>query len=464
MTVGEFLRQLREEKQISLEEVSKGTNIRITYLEAIENDQWEHLPSIAQGRGFARLYAAFLGLNSRDVFDEVARLNQPEPDLLESEVTAGETPSVLTAEKTRPARAKLAMETPQETAEAVLKADQQALNNFETPVSQIMLKEVGQQLKRQREALGLSLGDVERLTKIREFFLYALENGQIDDMPSNVQGRGMLNNYASFLSLNADTLQLRYAEALQQRRQEKFAQEAISKKEGVVVMGKAPLTGWRKFLTPDLLVGGFVFIALFSLVIWGAIRMINTSIPNVEPTISSISEILVGAETQSVTLTGELAPGMEESTLDPTPALNIPQFDLQATITAVDPGPVQVVIVAYQRAYMKITVDGVQKFAGRVVPGNVYAYTGSTKITLLTGNSAALQVYYNQQDLGILGPLGQVTELEFTRQELMTPTPRFSPTPTLTPLPTLTAMPTSTPIPTATIPTPTITPALTLNP
>ncbi len=137
---------------------------------------------------------------------------------------------------------------------------------------------------------------------------------------------------------------------------------------------------------------------------------------------------------------------------------------MQATLSAVEAGPIQVVVVAYQRAYMRITVDGEEEFSGRVVPGNVYSYTGTTRIELLTGNAAALQVYYNQQDLGILGPMGQVLEMEFTRQEMMTPTPRFSPTPTFTERPTLTALPTSTPMPTATVPTVTITPALTVNP
>jgi hypothetical protein len=113
---------------------------------------------------------------------------------------------------------------------------------------------------------------------------------------------------------------------------------------------------------------------------------------------------------------------------------------------------------------MKVMVDGNEEFTGRVIPGNVYSYSGNNKITLLTGNAGALQVYYNQQDIGVLGPYGQVAQMEFTLQEMMTPTPQFTPTPTLTPRPTLTAQPTRTPQPTATVPTPTITPARTLIP
>lgn len=459
MTVGEYLRKLREEKAISLEKVSEGTNIRIKYLQAIEDDQLDRLPSLSQAKGFTRLYADYLGLSSRDVFDEVEKLNQPEKVVPETKEAATDVPAPVLVEKAQPLKRDRKKRRIGAAEPGKSQEKKTAASDIEIPVSQVIFNEIGKELKRQRESLGLSLADVERLTKIREFFVYALENGQIDELPSTVQGRGMLNNYASYLNLNAESLQLRYAEGLQKRRQEKFQIEEETRKGGVTVMGKEPLSGWRRFLTPDLLVGGTVFIILFALVIWGATQMIRTTNPEPVSTLSSISEILVGDGTQDTTLT-EAAPGSVSPAITGTPsALNTAQVDLEATLSSVGAGPIQVVVVARQRAYMKITVDGEEAFAGRVVPGNVYSYTGSTKITLLTGNAAALQVYYNQQDQGVLGPMGNVVELEFTRQEMVTPTPRFSPTPTLTQRPTLTELPTNTPPPTPTVLTATITPA-----
>ena len=453
MTVGEYLRKLREEKQISLDEVSRGTNIRVNYLEAIENDRWEQLPSLPQARGFARLYAAYLGLSSRDIFEEVDRLNQPLPE----EKTDTPSEGADTTPAPPPATQRKTGILGKRQAAGEREPDQEKIS---VPVSQLIFQEIGRELRNQREALGLSLEDAERLTKIRDIFIDALESGRIEDLPSTVQGRGMLNNYASFLSINADGLQARYAEGLQQRRQERYAAEVTSKKEGVAVMGKEPLTGWRRFLTTDLLVGGFVFITLFSLVVWGALKMINTSTHITEPTISSISEILVGGETMDAALTSAPVPGAATATPEPTRAFNLPQEDIKATLSAVEAAPIQLVIVAFQRAYLRVMVDGREAFAGRIAPGNVYSYTGSNKIAVLSGNAAAMQIFYNQQDMGILGPMGQVLEMEFTRQEMMTPTPRFSPTPTLTQPPTLTALPTNTLMPTATVPTVTITPAL----
>ena len=464
MTVGTYLRKIREEKGLSLEDIATGTNVRYSYLQAIENDQLDQFPSMAQAKGFARLYASYLGLNTRDVFEEVERLNQPErkKELSEQNTATASQPMpnetsgrirnhLPKARKTpSPSEPKLEGTTP--------------IKPIELPVSQVIFNEIGRELKHQREALGLSLEDVERLTNIREFFLYALENGQIDDLPSTVQGRGMLNNYASFLNLNSESLQLHFAEGVQQQRLEKNRLEEKEKK-GVKVVGKAPLSGWRRFLTPDLLVGGTVFLVLFSLVIWGALQMIHMTNPEPLPTLSSISDILVGgSETPDAETTAGAS--LEANTpVTSTPSLfSTPPVDLAAALSTPGSGMIQVVVVAYQRAYMKVTVDGVDAFAGRVIPGNVYSFSGDQKITLLTGNAAALQVYYNQQDQGMLGPMGTVLELEFTRDAMVTPTPKFSPTPTLTPLPTFTALPTNTPPPTATIPTVTITPARTVIP
>ena len=463
MTVGEYLRKLREDKGLSLEQIAGETNIRLAYLQAIETDQLDQLPSLPQAKGFTRLYAAYLGVNSRDVFEEVEKINHPIEKESAQEAPIEEGPATLLVEKPQPVTKKLAGAFRKSTGTASRLEKKPPLKE-ETPLSQVIFTEIGRDLKRQRVALGLSLEDVERLTKIREFFIYALENGQVDDLPSTVQGRGMLNNYAAFLNLSADALQLRYAEGLQQRRQEKFQVEEEERKGGVKVIGREPLSGWRRFLTPDLLVGGTVFIALFALVIWGALQMIRTTNPEPVPTVSSISEMLIGEGTQDAASTGEpTSEGMLSATDTPSTIIT-PQVDISATFAAGGTGPIQIVVVAYQRAYMKITVDGVDAFAGRVLPGNVYSYSGNSKISLLTGNAAALQVYYNQQDQGVLGPMGQVVELEFTRDEMITPTPRFSPTPTLTPLPTLTARPTATPQPSPTIPTVTITPARTVNP
>ena len=63
LVIGEVLRQAREDQELSLEEVSLATKIKLKYLTAIEEDNWKALPSNVQQKGFTRAYASFLNLD-----------------------------------------------------------------------------------------------------------------------------------------------------------------------------------------------------------------------------------------------------------------------------------------------------------------------------------------------------------------------------------------------------------------
>lgn len=62
-TVGQRLRNARESQKLTLEKAASATRLRIHHLQALENDDYSIMASAAQGRGFLRLYAAYLGLN-----------------------------------------------------------------------------------------------------------------------------------------------------------------------------------------------------------------------------------------------------------------------------------------------------------------------------------------------------------------------------------------------------------------
>lgn len=63
-TVGEILRGVRLEKNLTLEKIEESTKIRKKFLQALEENNWQKLPSITYSRGFIKNYAEFLGLDS----------------------------------------------------------------------------------------------------------------------------------------------------------------------------------------------------------------------------------------------------------------------------------------------------------------------------------------------------------------------------------------------------------------
>jgi cytoskeleton protein RodZ len=74
LTLGEKLRQAREERGFTLAEVSEQTRISPLYLESIENDDYRILPGGIFNKGFVKSYAKFVGLNEQEALMDYAHL------------------------------------------------------------------------------------------------------------------------------------------------------------------------------------------------------------------------------------------------------------------------------------------------------------------------------------------------------------------------------------------------------
>ena len=78
---GRYLRRERELREISLEEISRQTKIKLSTLTALEEDRFPDLPPAAFVRGFIRNYAECIGLDPRDAIlrlDHFLQENFPE--------------------------------------------------------------------------------------------------------------------------------------------------------------------------------------------------------------------------------------------------------------------------------------------------------------------------------------------------------------------------------------------------
>ncbi|MCX6069839.1 MAG: helix-turn-helix transcriptional regulator [Chloroflexi bacterium] len=129
---------------------------------------------------------------------------------------------------------------------------------------------IGQTLSGAREQLGLTLEEAERATHIRARHLEALEREAWDALPSPVQARGFLHNYADFLGLDPDAILLQYVEVQQQRRSAMAAptrpSAATERVPGVEV--RRP-----RWISGDLLISSLVVLSVLAVLIWGVGRM-----------------------------------------------------------------------------------------------------------------------------------------------------------------------------------------------
>jgi cytoskeleton protein RodZ len=311
---------------------------------------------------------------------------------------------------------------------------EEAVQNLPQENSLEILKNIGRDLRERRELLSLHFDEVERNTHVKAHYLEALERGALDDLPSTVQTRGMLSNYATFLDLDVDALLLRFADALQARHRERNPQKPARKPGQPIIANMPPM---RSFIAGDMIFGVSMAILLVGFAIWGVSRVM--SIQNqrdVKPTAPSISEVLLASPNPSL------------FTVTPT-FLPVESFPGEATVTVEIPtqnanAQVQLNLVAVERTYMRVVVDGEVAFEGRVVPGNAYPFEAENQIEVLVGSGAAIRIVYNGRDLGLMGTFGQVVNNIYLGTEIITPTALPTATGTITLISTQTAPPTAT--------------------
>jgi cytoskeleton protein RodZ len=404
--IGQQLRETRLGLEISLEQAAEETRIRIHYLKSLENGDFEQLPSKAHERGFLRAYAEYLGLDTESL---LTNLDQQEEPQLENTIPAQE--------------------------EAVQKVTQPQKD------SQVIFEGLGEQLQKQRELLGFSINDVERNIHIREHYLEALEAGNIEGLPSPVQGRGMLQNYASFLSLDVEAVLLKYADGLQAQLAEKRAARPVDSDTRPLRRGmRLPFSG---VFPGEWILRTVLIIAVLAFVVWGAIRIsaIQAARNPVE-TVPPIADALQATQEFEFSETPQATEGPNQ---EATEQLGVPgngsepipaapeDIGPETPVPTESDAPVQVYVSVLRRSWMRVAVDGDIEFEGRVIPGSAYSFSGEFQIELLTGNGAGLQVFFNGEDLGVMGVYGEVVYEVFTPEGVVLPTPTNTPVPTSTP-------------------------------
>lgn len=79
-SVGALLKNTRLKHKLKLHHIEEFTNIRRSYIIAIENNQWDQLPDLSYAKNFVLTYAKFLELDSNKILNrykiEVENFNQ----------------------------------------------------------------------------------------------------------------------------------------------------------------------------------------------------------------------------------------------------------------------------------------------------------------------------------------------------------------------------------------------------
>jgi cytoskeleton protein RodZ len=460
-TPGSSLKSAREARKLNIAQVAKGTRLRAHYIQAMEDDRFENLPSLVQVRGFLRVYAEYLDLDAADLIRRLEiNLKSTQPKDTESKLVDRDEGKVVNIDpgsldptpRIAPSL-NIAIPEPVKSTSTVNEDDPHQLQTIpadsfpQKPQPQINSKmiflSIGEQLILQREGLSLSLDEVERQSHVRKHYLESIEAGRFEELPSSVQARGMLSNYARFLEIDLDEILLRYADGLQAQRAEQQPVPSGTPASSNEIQQR--MAAVQRYFSIDLFFGGGLILLLVFFAVWGTGKVIDLyKSPNGATNPASISDIIL---TPVLINTAE-GPDTTQPALIIT---SLPATQVGTAISSVPgSGQVQVYVIVLERTYMRVMVDGKKTFDGRADPGSAFPFNGYSQVEVMTGNGSSLQIVYNQVDLGVMGVFGEVVDRIYTQSEVLEPTGTTTPTPTITLTPTKTLRPTSTAIPSRT--------------
>ncbi|MEO8611106.1 MAG: RodZ domain-containing protein [Chloroflexota bacterium] len=332
---------------------------------------------------------------------------------------------------------------------------------------------LGRYLRETREAKELTLEDAERALRIRQRILESFELGEFHiSEASSVQIRGFIRNYARFLGLDEDGVVAYYEDArheadVPRRRDGKRTTQNMAPVAARKITDTNPslpkvtivtdLEGRRRrssiLSTFVMLIVGLAAVAVIAFVVVQLVIQPQQNNPQ-DAGLDLLGQ-LPPSPTYTLVPTYTAAPSV-------TPILGIQQnYNGQGVL---------VTMRLTQRTWLRVSVDGIEKYAGIAIPGTQVEYPAQSNVTVTASNAEALVVTWNGQPQSIFGGRGQKVDITFGLKDVQVSSgPGFEPTSefTLTPLPTSAvdvgaAIAALTPSVTAgPSPTPTLTPSVT---
>ena len=277
---------------------------------------------------------------------------------------------------------------------------------------------LGQFLRNAREANEIELADAVAKLRIRQPILEAFEAGDFAATNmSDIQIRGMLRNYARFLALDEEQVLRFYDEARfgKQRRGRWGLRRQSKPKAGGSPSRDAQLPMqeidyeqsraqrrrrlWRTFWLLVFSAAAIVIIAFVTR------ELIDTDLAgeNLDdaPLAASESEVAPSA-------TALPPPTSTPTLLSPTPS-NRAVYSGSGLLVS---------ILARQRSWIRILIDGQERYAGIAAPDTLLEYDALTQISLTASNAMALDIIWNGQPQERIGGRGQRVDMVFSATEI----------------------------------------------
>jgi cytoskeletal protein RodZ len=273
--------------------------------------------------------------------------------------------------------------------------------------------ELGNRLKEARLAKGLSLEDLQSLTKIQKRYLIGIEEGNYSSMPGNFYVRAFVKQYAEALQLNPEEIFETYKNEIPATHHDDLPEQLSRvKTRRTVSEGSSKIFD----IIPKVLIGVFIIGAagvLYYFVVNNVGDKANDLINNENEPVKFVrSDNLEKAEDAEKDKTKEEEKTDEKETVEETPVVEAPKQELtpvqnsgkNSTYDLKNADKFVVKLVSTGETWVSVNnSSGQSKFQGLLSTTGTQStevdLTGETKAVIVVGRTLDTEIYVNDQKL-----------------------------------------------------------------
>ena len=291
---------------------------------------------------------------------------------------------------------------------------QPALSTAVTVTGGEVMKRLGEFLRGERQARGISLQQIAADTRISMRMLQAIEEGDVEQLPAPVLIKGFLRAYAQRIDLDPEDVIVEYQDLIEEVGAH---HEAIEKFHQRLHPKSSPKKFFALFLALGLLAG----LAL----IWSRGSYVRRQ-PKTVAEKNSLSSVEVSQKTTRADLSSELNERQPSEDHTKTAAetetgseTENSQPNVQIATGDSIPAPFVLRAEALARTWLRIIIDGSREREYLLQPGEQLTWMARSKVELLVGNAGGINLFLNDNPLKPLGERGEVVRLQLPDPSLI---------------------------------------------
>jgi len=297
---------------------------------------------------------------------------------------------------------------------------------------------VGSRLKKAREKLGLSIDDIKNKSKIKKNYLLALENDNFEKLPGEVYTKVYIRGYAKIVGIEPQDILTEYEN---EKNNANKINKANTKKTGKSKKNNVHILNRDHIFRSVLGIILILIVVLLSYNIFfrteqnenntSAIEQENVIIQqedkksthdikepaqekieeNNEEKINTEQDNLNDGEFNSEDKQSEEVKDEKQiEEMNKTQKVDQNQTEQSSLIEDTSK---ELKIIATDKSWLSITVDGDLKFQGFINADEVMTYSGNENIRIKIGNGIAVKVEFEGELLGPFGKSGEVIVRDF---------------------------------------------------